>query len=108
MPKATVTLRHKQPYGGNQIGVYIEYNTELNVEVKKLNGVSWSASKRCWHVPAVQFSLNDFFNKFKPVAYINYSSNKILKSLLMILKYKQQNLNIPNKYWRVCSENQYI
>ena len=76
MPKATVTLKHLHHRGGDQIGIYFDYNAELIAEVKKLNGVRWSAGKRCWYVPSGHFSISDFFNKFKSVAFIDYSGIK--------------------------------
>ena len=73
MPKISITLKHLHHRGDDQIGLYFEYNPELIAAVKKLDGARWSASKRCWYVPSERFFVSDFFNKFKSLAYIDYS-----------------------------------
>jgi integrase/recombinase XerD len=36
--------------GGEQIGIFFEKNTEINNEVRKLKGIKWSQTHKCWYV----------------------------------------------------------
>lgn len=37
--------------GQKRLAIIFDYHTELIQQVKSLQGIRWSSSKRCWHVP---------------------------------------------------------
>ena len=68
MPKATITLKHLFHRNESQIGLYFDCNAELIAEVKKLNGVRWSRSNKCWYVENNPENLRTIFTTFKDIA----------------------------------------
>lgn len=37
--------------GGEQIGIFFKKNTQINNEVRKIKGVKWSQTHKCWYLP---------------------------------------------------------
>ncbi|MCF8405848.1 MAG: hypothetical protein K9H58_18030 [Bacteroidales bacterium] len=54
-----------------------DYDSILIEKVKKLKGVRWSQSRKCWHIPVENFALNEFKEYFKDVL---FEYNNISKS----------------------------
>jgi len=53
-----------------------EYDTDLISKIKKIEGITWSQSKRTWYIPKEKFNLNQVFEHLKAVAYLDYSMLK--------------------------------
>lgn len=59
------------------IFVMFPYSKELVDSLRAMDGAKWSQSNSAWYFAKDSFNLNSFFNKLKPLAYIDYS---LLKS----------------------------
>jgi len=53
-----------------------EYDTDLISKIKKIEGITWSQSKRTWYIPKEKFNLNQVFEHLKAVAYLDCSMLK--------------------------------
>lgn len=51
-----------------------EYNKDLISKIKKIEGITWSQSKRTWYIPKEKFNLHQVFENLKAVAYLDYST----------------------------------
>lgn len=55
-------FRHR---GENQIGLLFDYNSELIDIVKKIDGIRWSQSNKCWYIQNNPGNLKKLFASFK-------------------------------------------
>jgi len=76
MPLPTITLKKLHHRGIDQIGLYFDYNKELIVHTKKLNGTKWSATNKCWYIENKKDTLNQLFSHFKNVAWLKVELKK--------------------------------
>jgi len=53
-----------------------DYDSELIAVIKKMRSMRWSQTMKRWYMDASVFDLNDFFEKLKGKAYIDYSALK--------------------------------
>jgi len=51
-----------------------EYNKDLISKIKKIEGITWSQSKRTWYIPKENFNLHQVFENLKAVTYLDYST----------------------------------
>ena len=51
MTRSVITLRHLTHRGGSHIALYFDYDTALIAHVKKIEGIRWSQSNKCWYLP---------------------------------------------------------
>lgn len=56
------------------IGIYYQHQSSLNLIIKKLPGVRWSQTNRCWYVPLNKESYNKLFFALKGLAEIEQSA----------------------------------
>ncbi len=70
MPHSVITLRHLTHRGGSHIALYFDYDTALIAQVRKIEGIRWSQSNKCWYLPIredykkyLQSELGDIFLK---------------------------------------------
>lgn len=116
--------------GEPRIGVYFEKNAELIAQIKKIDGVRWSQSKRAWHIPdteenRIRFNIAPLSNsqpsaegmehseKFKQwLSSKRYSPNTIktygdaLKSFLVF--YREKAISAINNNDVIVYNNEYI
>lgn len=62
-PNRNIKLSNSFHHGNDVVLVKFEYDKELISCVKKLKGVKWSQSKRCWHIPFAK----GYYEKIKMV-----------------------------------------
>lgn len=98
--------------GAEQIGIYFLKNKEIEEAVKKIKGVKWSQTKRCWYVPLTREDCKKAYAPLKPLADISMSELKEYlekrKKIVTIKKATGQKAiigkNTYNTYW-VSDEN---
>lgn len=66
----TVTLKHLFHKEKHQIGLDFKFNQELIQLVKKIPGVAWSKTSRCWYIENNPSNLKKIFEVFKGKAWI--------------------------------------
>jgi site-specific recombinase XerD len=57
--------------GAEQIGFYFLKNREIEEQVRKIKGVKWSQTNRCWYVPLTREDCKKAYDILKIVAEIN-------------------------------------
>jgi len=72
----TITLQREEYNGENRLTLRFSYDANLISIVKKLEGISWSNTMRCWHMPDSPSAISDIFNLVKGIAYLDYSGLK--------------------------------
>ena len=75
-----ITLTPLYHKGSQQIGISFSNNTTLNTVLKKINGVRWSKSNKCWYLALSKQNYTALTTTFKEVATIN---NQALKQYLL-------------------------
>lgn len=70
MPLPVITLKHLSHRGGKHIALYFDYNLKLIDQVKKIEGIRWSASNKCWYLPNNPKNLRQIFSDLKGKASI--------------------------------------
>lgn len=55
------------------VKVSFSYDPELIQTLKSMDGSQWSLTLKSWYFKQHSFKLNTFFNKFKGIAYVDYS-----------------------------------
>lgn len=61
----TVLLKPLHHRGQEVIGIYFKNEADLNLLIRKLPGVKWSQTNKCWYVPLNQNSYNYLCEAFK-------------------------------------------
>ncbi len=64
------------------------YGSELVEVVKKLEGVRWSQTMRCWYIHKTQFDLTVLFDIFHGKAWVDYSAFKTRPTQQVLLEEK--------------------
>lgn len=54
--------------GAEQLGIFFENNTAIKNEVRKINGVRWSQTHRCWYLPLSKENYEKLYSVLKPFA----------------------------------------
>ena len=70
MPLPVITLKKLHHRGGDQIGLYFEYNATLIAHIKKLEGIKWSATNKCWYIEDTPENLSKIFQNQRQHAQI--------------------------------------
>lgn len=68
MALPVITLKHLKHRGGDQIALYFPYNVSLISCTRKLDGVRWSASKKCWYLHDYLGIMDDLLTHFTGIA----------------------------------------
>ncbi|MBK9290759.1 MAG: site-specific integrase [Bacteroidetes bacterium] len=69
-----VVLSRTQHRGAEVVCLQFDKDEELIRRVKTLSGIAWSQSRNFWYQDAAQFRLNDAFNAFRGLAWVDYSA----------------------------------
>lgn len=85
MTQSVITLRHLTHRGGSHIALYFDYDTALIAHVKKIEGIRWSQSNKCWYLPYredyrtyLQSNLEDIHFKDLTVSFAGTQPKKIV------------------------------
>jgi integrase/recombinase XerD len=54
----TVTLKPLQHRNTTCIGIYFTHNRQLSVSLKKIKGIKWSSTNKCWYLPLSKENYN--------------------------------------------------
>ena len=68
-----ITLKRESHRGQAVIQIIFPYHQEIIDLLRKATNARWSRTMRCWYMPEKDFVLQDFFPRFKGLAYIHYS-----------------------------------
>ncbi len=68
-----VALKPLLHRGAEQIGIYFENNQSLNSNIRKLAGVKWSQTNKCWYLPMSQESYTRLYKALKSIATLEVS-----------------------------------
>ena len=49
-----ITLKNLAHRGGSHIALFFDYDTALIARVKRIEGIRWSQSNRCWYIPYME------------------------------------------------------
>ena len=71
MPLPVITIKNLEHHGDRHIGLYFEFDFALKEHTKKLDGVKWSASNKCWYIRRRSGLLDDLFRHYKDVAWLD-------------------------------------
>ena len=74
----TLTVQVKDLFHRNQdcLALYFKYNNELNTQVKKIPGATFSKTNQCWYIPKRKGLLNELLAALSGKAQIDYSELK--------------------------------
>lgn len=95
VPLPIITLKKIHHRRKDCIGLYFEYNKTFIERVKKIEGVMWSQSKKCWYINKEDFDLSRFFANFNGLAYIDYSGLRT-PTTADVTNISQKSKNIKN------------
>ena len=113
MPLPVITLKKLHHRGKDCIGLYFDYNKLFIEQIKKIEGVTWSQSKKCWYIAKENFDLSRFFTNFKGLAYIDYSGLKsptptdVTSIRHKPKKVKKTKVLIPRAYYDILDQKRY-
>jgi len=62
------------------VKIVFEFNQPIINKLKETTNARWSASQKCWYIAREEFHLNQFFENFRGIAYIDYSALKAEKT----------------------------
>ncbi len=107
-----VTLKPLQHRRGEQIAIYFDYNSGLGNVVKKLAGVKWSQTNRCWYLPLNKEAYKQIVQTCKEIAVVDTATlNKYLqkrKAIETTVPVLSKGLSKPvstSPAWKLSSEN---
>lgn len=69
-----IVLSKELHRGMDVVSLQFEKDEKLIRQVKSLPGVTWSQSRKFWYVPAKGFKLNEVFNAFRGLAWVDYTA----------------------------------
>jgi len=95
-----VILKPLSHRGQESIGIYFENHSALNASLRKLPGVKWSQTNKCWYVPLSR----DLFNSLYKVLVAEEAKiesgelKKYLEDKSKTTSFKPSCLNAPERY----------
>ena len=110
-PIQNITLRNDYHREKDVVLVKFKYNKELINCIKRIEGASWSQSKKSWYFTKDKFDLPVIINIFKSLAYVDYSglgnNNKINHGTQRPEKTKKLKVKLPTAYYDVLDQKRY-
>ncbi len=113
MPLPLITLKHIKHRSGDHIGIYFDYNEPLIRQAKKLEGIRWSTTKKCWYIRNNSRNLQGIFSAFKSIARIdselNLKKNHQIETVDNKSNYKRISIlrNLPEQYRKSLTRMRY-
>lgn len=84
MALPVITIKHLDHRGNKNIALYFDFDQKLISHTKKIDGVKWSASNKCWYIENATGLLHRIFTHFRNIAWLNNqmenSSRKRIKT----------------------------
>jgi len=71
-----VVIKRMIHKGESRLMLNFKYDPELVNLAKQIEGVQWSDSNKCWHLPDRNDMLGKLFKLFRGVAFLDYSDLK--------------------------------
>lgn len=71
MALPVITLKHLEHRGGKHIALYFDYDQALIAHTKKIEGVRWSATNKCWYLNSKTGILDELSGHYKSVAVLD-------------------------------------
>jgi len=81
--KHIITLEHLYHHGEDCIAIKFEKNYELISEVRKIPGVKFSKTNRCWYVANSESVLSSILKTMQNKAWVDYSAIQKSKTILV-------------------------
>ncbi len=107
--KPKIVLKRELHRDKEVVCIRFDYNTVLIERVKKLEGVRWSRSQKCWYIDKNDFNLSVVFDLLKDVAFVDYSAviNSGSKSKVRKQETKKPKVKIPQSYLDTLEQRRY-
>jgi site-specific recombinase XerD len=70
MALPVIHLRHLHHRGKRHFGLFFSYDPALVSHTRKLSGISWSQTNKCWYLPNNPANLKRLFEHFKGTAWL--------------------------------------
>lgn len=110
-PKQDITLLNDYHRDNAVITINFKYNKELISCVKKIDGASWSQSKKSWYMAKDKFDLPVMIDVFKDLANVDYSAldaNSNAKHIPKpVTKTSKQKIKLPTAYYDMLDQKRY-
>ena len=113
MALPVITLKHLKHRGGKHIGLYFNYNEALIAHTKKIDGIKWSATNKCWYIENKPRNLRCIFSRFKDIAKIDKANfitkeNPVETNVNKIVrKVKPDVKKVPKRYINLLIRRRY-
>ena len=117
MAQPVITLKHLKHRGGKHIGLYFNYNEALITHTKKIDGIKWSATNKCWYVENKPENLRMIFSVFRSIANVDKANffgkdrkgekEVVKKPKTKIEKLNKNHLLVLNNYTRYLKGRRY-
>lgn len=97
--------------GAEQIGIFFQNHTAINQEIRKLAGVKWSQTNKCWYVPLSMENLKELPQKLGAYATVNarallaYEHKKENVQRTLVAAQSQQKPLVCTPAWKLSKEN---
>ncbi|HRS54012.1 MAG TPA: phage integrase N-terminal SAM-like domain-containing protein, partial [Bacteroidales bacterium] len=108
--KPKIRLIYGKHYQRDVVEIIFEYNQAIINRLKEKTTSTWSRSKGSWYISVSEFRLNDFFEVFKDLAYIDYTclQKKIAHTVGLEKPAKKlSDINLPNGYIEKLEQKRY-
>jgi integrase/recombinase XerD len=110
-PKQNITLLNDYHREKNVILVQFKYDKELINCIKRIEGASWSQSKRSWYFTRDKFDLPVIIDTFRGKADVDYSAlainNKITRIPQVVKKTVKRKVELPSAYYDFLDQKRY-
>ena len=81
MSLPVITLKNLEHRGGSHIALFFDYDEALIAHVKKIEGIRWSQSNKCWYIPYRTDFLKFLQDVLSDVRFKNLAGNSIRKPM---------------------------
>lgn len=81
--------------GAEQIGIFFEKNAPINQEVKRIEGVKWSQTHKCWYLALSKENYQRLYSVLKPFASFNTDELKLYLQKKKIVQVEKNSGGIP-------------
>ena len=93
MSLSVITLKNFEHRGGSQVALFFNYDGDLIARVKRIEGIRWSQSKKCWYIPYRDDYSKYLQNMLKDIQFKNSAVN-IFEKTLKIKAGKEKRIEI--------------
>ena len=66
-------LHHR---GGEQLAIHYPYKREIDLAVRRIKGIKWSRTNRCWYLPLDKTGFETAHTLLKPFGAVDYAEIK--------------------------------